>query len=67
MASRKKSTRSIVSAKRQSGFWRSGRFWSFEGVEVDNSEITDAMRNEPMLAISPIIDDGKESEEEPTE
>ncbi len=42
------------------GFYRSGRFWPNGGVEVDETEITDAMEAEPMLIIAPII-----SQEEP--
>jgi|GEM_PF-5926072 len=38
------------------GFARSGRFWPISPVEVDESEITDEMRSEPMLDIRPVVD-----------
>lgn len=46
--------KSLVRSTRQDGFRRSGVTWPFAGIEVDNSEITDEMRAEPMLAITPI-------------
>ena len=45
----------FVKAKRRqyfSGFWRDGRFWPDTGIEVDESEITDAVLNEAMLIVS---------------
>jgi|GEM_PF-5770585 len=41
-----------------SGFNRSGRFWDNIGVEVDESEVTDDMKAEPMLIITPVIEIG---------
>ena len=38
------------------GFYRSDRYWTENGVEVDESEITDEMREEPYLTISPVIE-----------
>lgn len=33
------------------GHWRSGRKWEWEAIEVDGSEITGAMREDPRLEI----------------
>jgi len=68
--------RYIVTAKKRAdfgGFFRSGRYWPDSGTEVDESEITDAMRNEPMLIITPVVEVpiaeeiAEESEEQPAE
>lgn len=36
------------------GHWRSGRRWENKFVEVDESEITDGMREDPRLEIWPL-------------
>jgi hypothetical protein len=39
------------------GHWRSGRRWEWDAVEVDGSEVTDAMRNDPRLEIVEVIEE----------
>lgn len=47
-----------VRAARAEGFRRAGRLWPFEGVEVDESELSveqiEQLLAEPMLVVTPI-------------
>lgn len=39
------------------GHWRSGRKWECEATEVDGSEVTVAMREDPRLEIAEVIEE----------
>lgn len=49
----------IVKAKPREGFkgfWRDGKFWTNEGIEVE--EVSEAVLNEPMLIVEEVDDSG---------
>jgi len=60
---------SAIPRENFSGFWRSGRFFpnapSF--VELEEEEMTDAIRQEPMLIIQPIPEQAQPEPAQPTD
>jgi hypothetical protein len=48
--------RYMVRSIESRGHWRSGRKWEWSAVEVDGSEITEAMRNDPRLEITEVVE-----------
>lgn len=47
-----------VSAKPKKGFWRAGRWWPRDGVEIERDSLSDAqwaaLESEPKIVITPV-------------